>query len=345
MIAQILLVVLLFILVGMFVAPLESLGWWSKSGLEDSQRLAETTRELVVKETAEEHGDTIVPEANHYLVYLSGIGVIDGDSLPPKEVSMVQALIDRLGDTKVITDVYPYSPENLGLTGKRPMAWLWRRLWRLKGTKAAVIAFVINIRNAMQMMVSVDSRYGPVYNSGVAQSIWKSLLANGYNPVTRKPVTLLGWSGGGQIAVGVAWYLASFGVPVYVLSMAGVVSSDAGLDRVEHMWHLYGTKDNVQKASKVVFVGRWKIAYGSAWNRAMRAGKIDMIPIGPLRHMGKDDYFDVEPPLPDGSTPFGISVEAIVKTLVDAGLATDLGIPDPTQAPPAQNELVFPENY
>lgn len=310
----------LLLILGGLMSPLESLSWWTNLGPAEAKHLADGN---ALADTVEV--DESLPEHNHYLVYLSGIGVMSGDHIPIKERSMVAELNRRIGDTKMIWDVYPYSPNNRGLTGERPMAWMWRKLGGLKGQRGASLAALINVRNAFQMFVSIDKRYGPMFNAGVASEIYRALVRHGYRPANKKPVTLLGWSGGGQIAVAAAWYLAALGVPVRVLSMGGIVSSDPGLDRSAHVWHLYGSRDWVQDATRVLFPGRWPIAKRSHWNRAKAEGRLTTVDIGPLAHMGKDDYFDEEPPLPDGSTPFAVTVEAIVTTLAAAGFAIDNG--------------------
>ena len=110
--------------------------------------------------------------------------------------------------------------------------------------RAAV--FLINLRNAFQLFVSSDRRYGPVFNLAIAQQIAAALVRSGYVPEHRRPVTLLGWSGGAQIAAGAAWYLAALGMDVRMLSMAGILSSDPGLDRAKQIWHLRGAADRVQ---------------------------------------------------------------------------------------------------
>lgn len=317
---QILIGVVVLLVLGGLLAPLESLNWWTRLDLEATGRIAPPLPSASGQPAAE-----VPPEANHYLVYLSGIGVISGQELPPKERPMVDELNRRIGDTRMIWDVYPYSPNNRGLTGERPMAWMWRKLGGMKGTRGGALAALINVRNGFQMFVSMDKRYGPLFDAGVAREIYRALLRHGYRPENARPVTLLGWSGGGQIAVGASWYLASMGVPVRVLSMGGIISSDAGLDRVAHLWHLYGSRDWLQTVTRFFFPGRWGIAKRSHWNRAVAQGRVSMIEIGPLAHMGKDDYFDQHPPLPDGDTPFGVTVDAIVTTLVRFGFATDNG--------------------
>jgi hypothetical protein len=193
----------------------------------------------------------------------------------------------------------------MGLTGQRITArvWRWIERLRLKKNPASLLAFLINGRNMIQVAISADRRYGPIYNLGVARAIRNRLLRHGYRPGSGAPVTLLGWSGGVQIALGAAWYLPGMlGGPVYVVSLGGVMSDDMGVQRIEHLWHLWGQKDLLVPLGKWLYAGRWKFFPGSVWNRALAAGKITLIPLGPYAHNGKGSYFDNQTTLPSGET-------------------------------------------
>ena len=101
-------------------------------------------------------------------------------------------------NAKVISDIYPYSVTNTGLTGERAFSWLWRGLEKIgqnPSSKLGLMTMLINARNALQLFVSADRRYGPVYNLGVANEIYQGLLRNGRHPRSDKPIVLLGWSG------------------------------------------------------------------------------------------------------------------------------------------------------
>ncbi|MEZ4716148.1 MAG: hypothetical protein R2851_08675 [Caldilineaceae bacterium] len=58
---------------------------------------------------------------------------------------------------------------------------------------------IINVRNAFQVWVSVDHRYGPIYNQATAEVILHALLRYDY-PMERDdvPVFVIGYSGAGQ---------------------------------------------------------------------------------------------------------------------------------------------------
>ena len=135
-----------------------------------------------------------------------------------------------------------------------------------------------------------------------AGEIHRSLVRHGHRPGSDDEVVLLGWSGGGQIALGAAWYLEAMGLKVSVLSLGGMLSDDIALARIDHLWHLYGTKDFLQASGKLLFAGRWPAAKKSPWNEALAQGKISMIELGPYNHNVKEHYFDYESKLPSGTS-------------------------------------------
>ena len=314
MISTLLFGALALIFVAAALAPLESLGWWAWSGNKpvDPAQL----------EAAAEAQAVDLPEKDFYLVYLSGIGAISGTSIPEEEYPFIQGLEARLSTGKVISDVYPYSVTNNGLTGQRSFARLWR--WveglRLKNPNS-VLSLIVNLRNIFQLFVSADRRYGPVYNLGIANEILRGLVRHGYRPSSRKPVVLLGWSGGGQIAIGSVTFLPGLAGDTYVISVGGMLSDDIGFNSVKHLWHLYGEKDKLQALGHTLFAGRWQIMPQSPWNRAMRAGKIDMIALGPFNHNGTGNYFDMTTQLPGEERTYG---EKTLDTIQDILSKADL---------------------
>ena len=215
---------LLFIVLAAIIAPLEALGWWAGWFGEKEETDGDAPA------TAEGHGtEASVEEAEHYLVYLSGIGTIAGRSVFSEETRFINALRANLPGTIVIDDIYPYSVTNVGLTGERAFAGLWRWIerQRLKSERSLMVGLV-NIRNIMQIGTSADARYGPIYNLGVAQAIWRLLRRDGYRAGSGVPITLIGWSGGGQIAVGAAPYIERLaGTQIRIISIAGPPSSSS----------------------------------------------------------------------------------------------------------------------
>lgn len=299
------------------LAPLESLNWWAGWSREGEKKGPAELTEAEVAASDE-------AEPDFYVIYLSGIGAISGDSFPDEEYPFLHGLEERLPTGKVITDVYPYSVTNNGLTGQRQLAGLWRRIEKMRFKNPnSVLALFVNLRNALQMLVSADRRYGPVYNLGIANEIYRVLREKGYRPENKRPIILLGWSGGGQISIGAANYLAALPGPLYVISLGGMLSDDTGLEKLTHLWHLYGVADPLQALGGVLYAGRWPILPNSPWNQAMANGRIDIICLGAYTHNGKGNYFDMETKLPNdarGRTHGEKTLDTIVHILTDQKL-------------------------
>jgi hypothetical protein len=297
-----------FLLLALTMAPLDALGWWSHKGADEA---AEMVAQLLV----DDDGDDTPEPYEHYVVYLSGIGAIDGISVPSEEEPLLAA-IGALPSTCLIQEVFPYSVANRGLTGQRAFSWLWRRLERLRLKKPeAIAALLINARNALQLFVSADRRYGPAYNIGTARAVVLALRRHGYQLDGGKPVTLIGWSGGAQIAIGAASYLGLGKMPVQVVSIGGMMSDDPGLNRVDHLWHLRGSKDVFEKLGAVLFAGRWPHAVFSPWSDGVAEGRIEVIELGPMHHSVKQHYFDELTIASDGRSYLQVTTDAVVAVL------------------------------
>lgn len=290
------------------VSPFETLGWWA----------GWTKRELRQVVPPDESRPDAEP-ADLYIVYLTAIGGISAD-LSSRERRFLDRLEEALpGRVVIIDDVFPFSVNNNPLNGERPLSWLWQRMHNSRaGGKASAFAVLIFVRNLFQVAVSGDPRYGPIYNYGVARALSRSLIKHGYPPEGGIPIFVMGWSGGGQIAVGVAPYLnEGLHAPVYVVSIGGVISDDPGLDRVEHLYHLQSSKDKYPRISEVLYPGRWRIMRHSHWYRAEEADRISVIDPGPMRHTGEGDYLDRHTILPNGQSNLDRTVEVIAAAIQD----------------------------
>ena len=315
MLTALLIGLLVFILLALAIAPLDALGWWSSRGAEEA---AETVQQILI---SDDGNDTPEPY-EHYVVYFSGIGAIDGHSIPPEELPLVEAMT-ALPDTCVVSDVFPYSVTNKGLTGQRTLSWLWRRIETARLKKPEALGgMLINGRNAMQLFVSSDRRYGPAYNIGTAREVVEALRRKGYQLDSGKPVTLIGWSGGAQISIGAAWYLGMGKIPIRVVSIGGMMSDDPGLARVDQLWHLRGSEDVFEKLGGVMFAGRWPRAAFSPWSDALADGRIDIVELGPMHHNGKEHYFDTLSLAPDGRTYLKVTIDAVIAVLTKQPVKT-----------------------
>lgn len=290
---------LIAVLFAGLLVPLEALGWWA--GWYGDK--IDTQYHLGILEEA------ISPQTNivRYVIYLDGIGQASFKYFPDGEQflgSLGAALPDNI---VIIRGLMPYSVRNRSLTEGGILSSFWRFAERHSqsttgGIFNALLALTINIRNLLVVTVSADQRFGPIYNQGTAQVMYNSLIEHGYKPSSGIPVTLIGFSGGGQIAMGAVSYLkqALDEPPIEVISLAGVISGNNNALLVEHLYHLVGDKDPVERLGPILFPKRWKIFFLSYWNRAKRLGKISFISLGPVGHMGAGGPLDANKFLSDG---------------------------------------------
>jgi hypothetical protein len=305
---------ILLLILGALLAPFESLGWWA--GWFGEKPALPTHQATGAGEALREH-----PAASA-VVYLSGIGASDANSIPQEEIDWGRMAVRRLPGVLVTPDVYPYSVTNAGLTADRSFARVYRWIERRRlENPYDLLQFVINLRNLFQVAVSADRRYGPIYNLGVASEIIKALERGGYRMGSGKPVTLIGFSGGAQVSLGAATYLAPvLKAPIRVISIGGVMADDPGLNQVTRLYHLYGEADPVQKLGHWLYAGRWKWFPQSDWNRAMAAGRIEMITMGPMAHNGAKNYFGWTAFTPEGKSYAIATIDMIGYLLARDGL-------------------------
>lgn len=308
--------VFLLILVAGVLAPLESLGWYAGwSGKKKALRgLGELDGE---KPTAD-----LAPSAEMdlYVMYLSGIGIASADGLAKDELDFINSLQENIPGLKVITDVFPYSVNNNPLTGERALSPLWKKLrqMQIENPSSWAATVLVLLRNMLQVIVSADPRYGPIYSLGVAEEIARSLANHGYRLGSHKPVYLVGYSGGGQVSVGSATYVtAMIEAPVNVISLGGVISDDAGISQVSKLHHYYGTKDPIQSLGQIMWTGRWLVMPQSDWNKTKARGKITMTSLGAMTHLLSGSYFDINTKFPDGKSYCQATADAVKDAILE----------------------------
>lgn len=305
---------LIFILIAtlMFaglLVPLEALGWWA--GWYDDD-LDTTSYPGTLEEPIPENTDI-----RKYVIYLDGICQSHSQYLPEVEIFLNELAIALPDDIALIRGLMPYSVLNKPLTEDRWLSFLWRKADHYQMTASGgifglLIGVTINIRNTLIVGVAADQRYGPIYNQATAQMIYDSLIHHGYWRGCGIPITILGYSGGGQMAAGAAPYLKrALEAPIELVSLAGVISGNHNLLAVEHLYHIVGDNDLVEKQGPVVFPRRWKLLFLSYWNRAKARGKISFISLGPVGHNAAKGPYGAEARLPDGRTHLQQTVEVI----------------------------------
>ena len=293
-------------------APMEALGWWG--GWYGGG--PEARKQRLLAERAAQDPEPGAGSASHYIVYLAGIASVSGDVIAPEERLFLDRLQERYPDAVIVDDVFPYSVNNMALIGNRPFAWAFKLAYALRMRGLVVMSLIINIRNVFQVAVSADPRYGPIYNYGTAGAILESLVAKGYVIGSGTPILMYGYSGGGQMCLGAISYLKRMTqAPISMISMGGVMSSDASLEVTEHLYHLQGEKDWVPQLGALFYPGRWRVKSGSAWNRARREARIDSLPIEAATHFGPKGYLDHESYLSSGESHLDRTTDTVAELI------------------------------
>ena len=281
------------VLVAAFMAPFETLGWWAgwygdRIDTSEATRPSRPTKKDVAR----------------YVVYLDGIAQSSGTYTPDIE-TFLDAMSPELPKKVVLVrGVMAYSVLNKPLEDDPILSLFWKFVDASRSRAAnSLLGWFINLRNVTIVAVSADPRYGPMYNFGMADVIYRSLIANGYRKGSGTPVTLIGYSGGGQMACGSASFLKhAIDAPVDVISLGGVISGNDPILQLEHLYHLVGDRDGVEKVGPLMFASRWPIAVLSNWNRAKRLGTLSRISLGPVGHQVPGGMLDPGATLPDGRT-------------------------------------------
>jgi len=304
-------------LVAGFLAPVETLGWW-----------------------AGWYGDTLTPAAgvpavaggekvSRYVVYLDGISQSSSSYTPDIE-TFLDALGPRLPEgVCLLRGIMVYSVLNRPLDSDPVFAKFWQFVDAMRVKHAnSLLGMFVNLRNVLIVAVSADERYGPLYNFGIARLVYENLIAAGYDPKSGIPVTLIGYSGGGQMSAASAPALKRvIDAPIDVISLGGVMSGNSRFLELERLCHLVGSKDGVQRLGPIFFPSRWKIFPLSYWNRAVRLGRIAFVPLGPVGHQVPGGMLDPNARLPDGRTNLEQTLDIIDRILRGAFPASQSATP------------------
>jgi predicted Abi (CAAX) family protease len=310
-------IALLGVLVAGFMAPVETLGWWAGWFGDDVVKAPDAS--------AAGGADGV----SRYVVYLDGISQSSSRYMPD-----VEQFLDALGarlppDMRLVRGVMTYSVLNRPLDDDPLLARFWTFVDRLRfADPGTLLGMIVNLRNVLIVAVSADERYGAMYNYGIAQLVYNALVASGYRLRSGVPVTLIGYSGGGQMSAACGAFVGrAIDAPVDVISLGGVISGSAHILDLEHLYHFTGTKDAIQRLGPIMFASRWKLAVFSNWNRAVRLGRLTQYSLGPVGHQVPGGMMDPNLRLPDGRTALEQTLQVVTGVLTGRITETNPAIP------------------
>jgi predicted Abi (CAAX) family protease len=314
------------------LAPLEALGWWAGWYGDTMDTLQRRT--ATIPRSGETGDRSERRSISRYVIYLDGVSQ-SGDQYTPDVAEFIrslQAVLPR--EVAFVQGLMMYSVFNRPLDEDRPLAWLWGLADRMRlNNPAALLGIFLNLRNILIVGVSADRRYGPIYNQGIAQVLYNGLIQRGYEPGSGVPITLIGYSGGGEMSVAAAPYLKRvLGAEIEVISLGGVMSANNNFLKLEHLYHLVGDRDRVARLGSFLFPGRTRLFPLSYWNRALRKGKISQISLGAMGHQVPGGIMDPNAFLPNGESYLQHTIATVLAILAGRFL-----IPAPSRSRPVSN--------
>jgi len=227
-----------------------------------------------------------------FLVYLDGIHQVARDH-PPRVLRLLDEIERGLDPcTVLLKGMESYNVLPVKLADDRGSAWLWRRLFALQEEHPLawirfLAAFLVQANNVIKVGISSDGRYGPIANYLLALKIVHSLLPLGFVIGQHQQLVLLGYSGGGEMAMGVADYLHHLSrSPIRILTFCGVFSGNQQLEHVEAIEMVVGSRDPVAAFGRLAYPGRLDLLPLSLWNQARRRGQVSQQMLRGMGHNG-----------------------------------------------------------
>ncbi|MEB3194311.1 MAG: alpha/beta hydrolase [Cyanobacteriota bacterium] len=233
----------------------------------------------------------------HYVVYLDGIHQ-HANEHPPRITAFLSLLEQALGPhTRLLKGIEAYTVLPVGLAEDPGTAWFWRRLFTLQEQNPSALVQVlagmlVQANNVIKVGISSDRRYGPIVNVEQALKVAERLAEQGFHPSSGSAITLLGYSGGGEMAMGMADYLRRIcRCPVHIITFCGVFSGNQPLTKVAGITTVVGTRDPLQVLGRIAFPGRSPLLPFTPWNKAVRAGAVRRTLIAGMTHNGNQGPF------------------------------------------------------
>ena len=233
----------------------------------------------------------------HYVVYLDGIHQKESDH-PPRITDFLALLERALGPhSQLLRAIETYTVLPVGLAEDAGSAWFWRRVLNLQeqhpnGLVQVLAATLVEANNVIKVGISSDRRYGPILNVELALKVADRLAEAGFHPSSGAPITLLGYSGGGEMAMGMADYLRRIcRCPVRIVTFCGVFSGNQELAKVEGITTVVGSRDPMELVGRLAYPGRSPLLPLTRWNKAISAGTVRHILIPGMTHNGNQGPF------------------------------------------------------
>ncbi|HEY9813098.1 MAG TPA: hypothetical protein V6D31_06135 [Candidatus Sericytochromatia bacterium] len=281
------------------VSPVGTLVWWLNEGADNLGLLKKTPNAFGATFPANNlQNDKLSNNSNIncYIIFLPGVGDFSGDQLTDGERLFLTSLVESHSTCDAVADVFPYSVSNKSLGGQRLLAPIWRFADQAQGVLGSA-GVLIKIRNLWRFAISADSRYGTIYNQGIANAIIERM--NAVHPIPRDSnqpikIILIGTSGGVEVALNAVHYLKQgldTQTKIIVVSIGGVFNGRNGFQETDHIYHLRGERDLVEDLGGVLFPSRWLWNVTSPFVQARLQGRYTSSISGNHAHDGAQGYF------------------------------------------------------
>ncbi|QVL54378.1 MAG: alpha/beta hydrolase [Cyanobium sp. M30B3] len=235
--------------------------------------------------------------ADRFVVYLDGIHQ-SVEEHPPRVAALLAELAAGLpAGTALIEGVQTYTISPAELAADAGSRWFWRRLFALQEHHPnrlvnAICAALVQANNVIKVGISADRRYGPILNYELALKVARRLVEAGLRQGSGQRIVLLGYSGGGEMAMGMADVLQVLcRCPVQILTCCGVFSGNQRLDQVAGIAMVVGSRDPVAALGPLLFPGRSSLLPLSNWNKARFAGRVKREVVAGMGHNGRGGPF------------------------------------------------------
>jgi len=247
-------------------------------------------------------GPTGEGQPNCTIVYLDGIHQSERDH-PPRVTAFLTLLESRLPPPiRLFKGLEAYTVTPARLADDIGGSWFWRRLFALQehhpnDLVSLICAVLVQANNVIKVGISSDRRYGPILNYELALKVAQRLAEQGFRPNQqqaglRQELVLLGYSGGAEMALGMADYLRRIcRCPVRIMTFCGVFSGNQLLEHVGTIAMVVGDRDPVAAFGRIAYPGRSPLLPLSNWNRAMARGQVQRHCIAGLSHNGQSGPF------------------------------------------------------